>query len=79
MKSYIFRVELTQDPDGRWNAVVPVLPACYTWGNTKEEALASSQEAVTGYIETLIQEGLPIPPRVKASDEPQVSVVVSAA
>jgi len=33
MKSYIFRVELSQEAVGRWNAVVPSLPACYTWGN----------------------------------------------
>lgn len=45
MKTYILEVELSQEEDGRWNAVVPSLRACYTGGNTKEAALAYIQDA----------------------------------
>ena len=57
MKSYIFKVELTQDEDGRWNAVVPSLAACYTWGNTKEEALAQVQDALRWCVEDMLAHG----------------------
>ena len=38
MKTYIFRIELEEE-DGVWTAVVPALPGCNAWANTKEEAL----------------------------------------
>ena len=61
MKTYIFKVELHQDEDGRWNAVVLALPACYSWGNTKEEALANIQDAVRCRVEDMIAHGEPLP------------------
>ena len=39
MKSYIFEVELAEEEDGRWSAVVPDLPGCATWGYTAAEAM----------------------------------------
>ena len=41
---------------------VPALPACVTEGDTREEALANAQEAITCYLEGLIADGEPIPP-----------------
>lgn len=61
MKSRMFAVELTQDEDGRWNAVVPALRACYTWGNTREEALTYVQDAVRCCIEDMIADGEALP------------------
>jgi predicted RNase H-like HicB family nuclease len=57
----MFAVELTQDEDGRWNAVVPALRACYTWGNTREEALTYVQDAVRCCIEDMIADGEALP------------------
>ncbi|MBI2864882.1 MAG: type II toxin-antitoxin system HicB family antitoxin [Chloroflexi bacterium] len=79
MKTYTVRIYLQQEEDGRWSVSAPNLPGCAPWGHTREEAIANMQEAVTGYIETLIQECLQIPPIIKASDEPEISVIVSAA
>lgn len=79
MKTYTTRIQLEQEEDGRWGAWAPDLPGCATWGYTQEEALHNIHEAVRGYIQTLVKNGLPIPPGVKATDEPEVSVVVSAA
>ena len=31
LKSYIFRVEIEQEEDGRWSAEIPLLPGCATW------------------------------------------------
>ncbi len=79
MKSYTVRIQLEPEEDGRWSAWAPDLPGCATWGDTQEEALAHIHEAVRGYIHTLVENGLPIPPEVKTSDEPAVGAVVSAA
>ncbi|TAK33839.1 MAG: type II toxin-antitoxin system HicB family antitoxin [Chloroflexota bacterium] len=76
MKSYIFRVDLSQDEDGRWNAVVPSLPACYTWGNTKEEALIHIQDAVRCCVEDLLAHGEPLPPDVEVVDAPVAAVTL---
>lgn len=40
---------------------VPTLPGCVTWGEDYAHALAMAQEAITGYLEVLEQEGDPIP------------------
>ncbi len=76
MRSYIFRVELEQDEDGRWNAVVPVLRGCYTWGNTPEEALANAQDAVKCCVEEMISQGEAIPDGVEVIEAPVASVTV---
>ena len=76
MKSYIFRVELSQEEDGRWNAVVPTLRACYTWGTTKDEALAYIQDAVKCCVEDMIAHGEPLPEDVEVIDAPVASVIV---
>lgn len=79
MKTYLFRVELEQE-DGVWIAVVPALPGCNAWAHTKDGALAAIQENTKAYIETLIEDGHPIPieeAEVKIPlDTPAVAVVV---
>ena len=40
---------------------VPALPGCYSQGESLEEALANVKEAIALYIETLRDEGQPIP------------------
>lgn len=78
MKTYVFRVELEQEEDGRWSAVVPALSGCATWGDTKEEAFKSIQEAAQAYVETLIEDGRPIPrdSGVEVIEAPAVAVTV---
>ena len=75
MKSYIFRVELNQDTDGRWNAAVPSLRACYTWGTTQEEALSNIQDAVKCCVEDMMAHGV-LPDEVQVIDAPVASVTV---
>ena len=79
MKTYSVRIQLQEEDDGRWSVWAVDLPGCATWGHTQQEALRYIQEAVEGYIETLIKNGLPIPPGVQAADEPLITVNVSAA
>ncbi|HEX5369448.1 MAG TPA: type II toxin-antitoxin system HicB family antitoxin, partial [Dehalococcoidia bacterium] len=75
--SYIYRVELIQEDDGRWSAVVPALPGCAVWGYTSEEALEAIHEAAQAYIEILIDDGRPVPLEESAQiiEGPAVAVV----
>jgi predicted RNase H-like HicB family nuclease len=60
-----FTVVLTKDlEDGGFNAVVPALPGCRTFGETKAEAYANALEAIAAYLGSLEAEGDPIPQEV---------------
>jgi predicted RNase H-like HicB family nuclease len=78
MQSYVFRVELVEEEDGRWSAGVPVLPGCATWGDTKEEALHNIHDAVEAYLRAMRKCGESIPPNaaIQVIDEPVVTVTI---
>lgn len=48
--------------DKYWVAECPSLPGCVSQGRTKEEAIANIREAIQGYIATLEEDRLPVPP-----------------
>lgn len=48
------------DEGGYW-VKVPALPGCVTQGETVEEALANSREAIEAYVLSLQDRGLPVP------------------
>jgi predicted RNase H-like HicB family nuclease len=77
MKSYVFKVVLEPDEDA-WRAYIPELETkgAATWGNTREEALRNIQEVAQMVIESLIEDGEPLPPRVTEVDQPVVAVMV---
>jgi predicted RNase H-like HicB family nuclease len=60
MRSYIFRVELEEE-DGIWSAVVPSMPGCAVDAGSPAEALELIREAAQIFVESLIQDGRPIP------------------
>lgn len=47
--------------DGYWVAECPSLPGCISQGATFEEARRNIREAIDGFVETLEEDGLPIP------------------
>ena len=77
MKSYIFPVVVEQDADS-WRAYVPALEAkgASTWGKTKDEALTNIHEVVQMVLETLLEDGEPLPPDVTVRDQPVIAVTV---
>jgi predicted RNase H-like HicB family nuclease len=78
MKTYLFRVELEQEDDGRWSAWIETLPACAAWGYTKEEALEAIKETAQAYLEVLVEKGqrLPVAQAVETIDAPVVAVTL---
>jgi predicted RNase H-like HicB family nuclease len=61
--SYHFTVLIEPDRDEphRYNVRVPALPGCRTYGESIDDALVNAREAVTGFVESLLADGLPIP------------------
>jgi predicted RNase H-like HicB family nuclease len=45
------RIVLYAEPEGGYSVEVPVLPGCYTQGDTVREAMSNAREAIEGYIE----------------------------
>ena len=56
-----YLINLEKNEDGGYTVTVPSLPGCITQGDTWEEAIANTQEAIVGFIETLQDLGKPIP------------------
>ncbi len=65
VKEYSYTVVLEQETDpefeGYYNASVPALPGCFSYGATKEEALENIKEAILCYLEDLKIHNEPIP------------------
>lgn len=77
MKSYVFRVILEPD-EAVWRAYIPDLEdkGGATWGVTKEEALVNIREVAQMVIESMLEDGDPLPPGVAEVNEPVVAVTV---
>ena len=57
-----FEVLLKWDAEDQiWVTYVPALGHLSTFGDTREEPLAMTKEAILGYIEAATKEGLPVP------------------
>ena len=55
-----YSLAIEEHPDG-YLAYFPALRGCHTWGRTYEEAVKRSEEALALYLETLVENGDPIP------------------
>jgi predicted RNase H-like HicB family nuclease len=77
VKSYVFRVILEPDEQA-WRAYVPELEekGGATWGKTREEALGNIREVAQMVIESMLEDGEPLPPGVTEMSETVVAVTV---
>jgi len=77
MQSYVFPVVVEPDGD-QWRASVPMLEhkGAATWGKTRDEALKNIEEVAQMVVETLLEDGEPLPAGVTISPQPQVAVNV---
>ena len=61
MTHYKYTVIFEPAEEGGYIVRVPVLPGCYTQGETLEEAKEMAREAIALHLETLKAINLPIP------------------
>jgi antitoxin HicB len=64
MADYKFTAVIEPDEEG-FHAFVPALPGCHSFGATVDEARANVAEAASLHIESLLEDGEPVP------DEPE--------
>jgi antitoxin HicB len=57
----ILQPETEPEFEGYYNASVPALPGCFSYGIDREEALGNTKEAIELYLEDLEASGEPIP------------------
>jgi predicted RNase H-like HicB family nuclease len=80
VKTYLFRVELREEDDGRWSVWILGFPGLTSWGHTREEALRNIQDAAEAYLEDMREAGdLPTHAResVEVLDRPAVAVTIA--
>jgi len=61
MTQRTYRILLTPEDEGGFSVSVPALPGCFTQGETINEAIAMAKEAITLYVESLMEDGEPVP------------------
>ena len=59
--TYVFEVDIEQEEDGHWGAVINALPGCYAIGFTKEETLEALQDNAQAFLEVITECGDPMP------------------
>ena len=60
MSEYQFTVVIEPDEKG-YHAFVPALPGCHSFGDTVEEAQANILEAIEVHVESVLEDGEPVP------------------
>ncbi len=53
MKVLNYPILLRKEPEGGYTVIVPQLPGCITYGDTKDEAQEMAKEAIELYIESM--------------------------
>lgn len=59
-----YTVILEKGRESGYVAVCPTLRGCVAQGSTKQSALNNIKEAISDYIECLIEDGIPVPQEV---------------
>lgn len=59
--THTFTVIFEKEEEGGFHVFCPTLPGCHTQSETIEEGIANIREAIQLYLDTLIEDGLPIP------------------
>jgi predicted RNase H-like HicB family nuclease len=77
MPHHNFQVLLERDEEtGAWVTHVPGLHHLSTFGETREEALANTREAIVGYFEAAAKEGIPLPQEEPAAELVELKVAI---
>jgi predicted RNase H-like HicB family nuclease len=73
-----FKIQVIVEPDeGEYHAYCPALKGLHTSGTTQEEAYNNAIDAAIAYIETLIEDGNPIPIGVIAEGNGTKDIIIT--
>ena len=68
--TYTFTMLFEPAEEGGYVVMCPALPGLVTEGDTLEEARRMAEDALRGYLESLLEDGLSIPPDKTPITEP---------
>jgi antitoxin HicB len=75
--TYTYTVVLEADDQaGGFVVHVPALPGCHTEGDTRDEAISMAQDAIAGYVESLLAHNESIPVEANPAGPVLVTVTV---
>lgn len=77
MRRYTIKLHPDKQQGGYW-VTVPALPGCYSQGDTLEEAIKNTREAISGHIACLRELGQSVPEE-PAEDEGAQTLTVDVA
>jgi predicted RNase H-like HicB family nuclease len=77
MSEYQFTVVIEPDEKG-YHAFVPILPGCHSFGDTVEEAQTNILEAMEVHVESMLEDGEPVPVERDPVFITRLSVPISA-
>ena len=78
MAVHSFQVMLEWDSDENvWVTYVPTLDFLSTYGETKEEAIANTREAIVGYMEAASKEGISMPSGTSVAELVSIDIQVA--
>ena len=73
-----FQVLIEWDPDDNvWVTYVPSLNYLSTYGDSREEALENTREAILGYLEAAAKEGIAVPEEYTEAELIKIEVAVA--
>ena len=59
--SHRYTVIFEKEEEGGFHVFCPTLPGCHTQSDTIDEGIQNIREAIELYLESLAEDGLPIP------------------
>jgi predicted RNase H-like HicB family nuclease len=71
-----FTAVFESSDEGGYVVTFPAIPDLVTQGETLEEARAMAAECLQGYLESLTERGLPIPPSESPEAHPKIREAV---
>ena len=61
MRKVLYTAWFEPQPEGGYTVTVPALPGCITEGDTLRQARRMAADAIQGFCESLLKDGLPLP------------------
>ncbi len=65
----LFPIAIHKDSATSYGITVPDIPGCHSFGDTIDEAILNTKEAIVGHLETLIELGEPVEFRASSLEE----------
>jgi antitoxin HicB len=67
-----YSVKLEPQKEGGYTVTVPALPGCISEGDTLEEALSNTSDAIEGYLEVMARHNRKIPLEISGFSKVEV-------